>query len=189
MMEILIKLHTNLFYYLYSLPGKADEFRFWLYIIAEEIDVYVVGLSILFIIAHQHKRNKNKPELLSHRSIKEAVFILGSVLVAWAISYIMKISLMMPRPYIRFAAEVLPLFPYGGFDSFPSGHATLFAGLAAALYVNHKKIGLVFGILAFMISLARVISGVHFPIDIVVGWVIGVGSVRLVHYYFMRKKN
>lgn len=189
MIETFIQLHTNLFYWLHSLSNGSDEFKFWLYFIAEEIDIYIIFLSILFMLVHRHSRKGNRPEMVSHQALKEGLFVTSSILVAWAISYVMKITFMMPRPYIRFVSEVVPLFPYGGFDSFPSGHATLFAALATALYIGHKKVGIIFGITAFFIAITRVIAGVHFPIDILVGWIIGVVTVSVVHYYMVKNKQ
>lgn len=191
MIETLMQFHDKLFFWLHSFSKGSEELRLWLYIIAERIDMYVVLFGILFIIVHHHKRNGNHPELLSHQSVKEGLFIVMSIGVAWGISYLMKIIFALPRPFLKFSSEVLPLFPYGGFNSFPSGHATLFAALAAGIYLSHKQVGIVFGIMAFLIAVTRVISGVHFPIDILVGWALGAGSVFLIQKYFIarRKKN
>lgn len=188
MIQTLIQLHSELFFWLYSFSQGGEELRFWLYIIAERIDLYVVIIGMFFIVVHHHGRNGNHPELLSHQSIKEGIFITGTIIIAWAISYLLKITVAAPRPFLRFATEVVPLFPYGGFDSFPSGHATLFAALAAAMYISHKKVGIIFALMAFLIGITRVISGVHFPVDILIGWTLGAGSVFLVQYYFIKRR-
>lgn len=189
MIETLIQLHTKLFFWLYSFSGGSEISRFWIYTIAEVIDIYVVAIGILFILAHHHRHFKNHPEFISHTSLKEGIYIIIGVCIAWAISYGMKLIFAMPRPFLRFAENVVPLFPYGGFDSFPSGHATLFAALSLSVYLYHKKIGILFIIIALAISITRVISGVHFPIDILVGWLLGCSSVLLVRHYFLRKKT
>jgi len=186
MIETFIQIHSDIFFWLYSWSLGSEELRFWLYVIAQEIDVYLVFLGVFFMVAHHHKRNSNKPEFISRDSLKEGIFTIFGILAAWGISYIMKITFMMPRPFIRFSSEILPLFPYGGFDSFPSGHATLFAALATALYIYHKKIGILFWIFTILISLARVISGVHFPIDILVGWILGTVTVIIVNKIIIR---
>jgi undecaprenyl-diphosphatase len=183
MIETLIQLHSRLFFWLYSFSSGSDELRFWLYFIAEYVDIYIVLLGIIFIVTHRHVPLGNRPEIISWQSLKEGLFIFWTINVAWGISYVMKIIFAAPRPFLRFAQDVAPLFPYGGFDSFPSGHATLFAALAAAIYINHKKTGIVFGSIAFLIGVTRVISGVHFPIDIIVGWILGFGLVSLLHRY------
>jgi membrane-associated phospholipid phosphatase len=51
--------------------------------------------------------------------------------------------------------------------------------LAFALYFNHKKVGLPaqagywFIFFALLIGVARIMAGVHFPIDILGGFVLG----------------
>jgi len=177
MLNYLIELHTQMFFWLHSFSKISLELNYWLYIIAERIDLYVICIGILSIFVYHYRYRNYHLWSISHTAVKEAVFIITAVLFAWSLAYIMKITFTMPRPYIRFASEVLPLFPYGGYDSFPSGHATLFSALATAIYYLHKKIGFVFILIAIFISISRVIAGVHFPIDIVVGWILGSGIV------------
>lgn len=67
--------------------------------------------------------------------------------------------------------------------SFPSDHATLLFGLSFGLFAfDWKKAGGWFLVFAFVVSLARVAVGVHFPLDILGGIVsaaIGVLVVNL----------
>lgn len=179
MVASIIELHNQLFFWLHSLSQSSSEFSFWLYVIAERIDLYMIIIGIFFIIVHHHQRISNNPELISRSAIREGIFIVLAVLVSWAISYLLKITFGIPRPFLQFS-EIIPLFPYGGYDSFPSGHATLFAALATALYRSHKKIGWIFIGIAFLIGITRVISGVHFPIDVVFGWFLGTMVVIIV---------
>lgn len=187
MIELLIELHKQIFFWLHSFSQQGEHIRFWLYLIAERLDWYVVFAAVVFIVLHHHRHQKNKPEFISHISIQESLIIFLMIGLGWAISYVLKITVANPRPFIQFP-EILPVFLYGGYDSFPSGHATLFAALATALYIHHKRVGFFFGVCALLISLSRVISGVHFPIDILVGWVLGISSVYLVYYLLKRKK-
>ncbi len=65
--------------------------------------------------------------------------------------------------------------------SYPSGHATMSAGLAAAIAdftsFPNVEIALVVAIvvflLAFLIGIARLIVGVHYLTDVCFGWVLG----------------
>ncbi|MGC8651416.1 MAG: phosphatase PAP2 family protein, partial [Minisyncoccia bacterium] len=57
--------------------------------------------------------------------------------------------------------------------SFPSGHATFFFALAAAVYLYNKKWGRGLFLAALIITLSRIIVGVHYPSDILGGMVIG----------------
>jgi undecaprenyl-diphosphatase len=170
-MQNLVDLNDTLFFYLHSLAGTSD-FVDWLVIfVAEKLDWFVIIAGVVFMLVHRHKHIKRKGSTF-RVWFTESVYIMISVSFGWILSYIGKHVLARPRPYIRFE-DVEPLFVYGGFDSFPSGHATLFAALAVALYIHHKKIGILFMVFAVLISLARVIAGIHFPIDIIAGWALG----------------
>ena len=56
---------------------------------------------------------------------------------------------------------------------FPSGHASFYSALAVALFFINKKAGYAAGVIALIIGIARVISGVHRPIDVLAGFVVG----------------
>lgn len=64
--------------------------------------------------------------------------------------------------------------------SFPSRHMTFFFAISTALYFYNKRWGVVFLIAALLIGIARVIAGVHYPLDILGGAVIGVITSYLV---------
>jgi undecaprenyl-diphosphatase len=108
--------------------------------------------------------------------------------LAMGITYIIKYSLHIPRPFL---SGVTPLFVHGGYNSFPSGHATFFASLALAMFFYHKKRGWWFLISAIAIGLARIIAGVHYPIDVAVGYIIGIASsyfiIKIFRPWFKKK--
>ena len=188
MINTLIQFHNEVFFDLYNLSRGNEFFRSWVYIVAERFDWYVILGAVFFLLLHVHKRRNSNPELIGRAGLVEGVIALGGIFLAWGISYILKISLAFPRPFLKFS-EVIPLFLHGGFNSFPSGHATFFAALAIAIYLNHKKVGIFFIIAALFIGIARVIAGVHFPVDVVVGWILGGLVSWLVYVYLSRRRN
>jgi undecaprenyl-diphosphatase len=80
-----------------------------------------------------------------------------------------------PRPF-----EVLgfdPLMAHNSFEpSFPSGHAAFYFGLALAAYFMDRKWGIMYFVLASLIGIARIFVGVHWPLDVVIGTVIGIAT-------------
>lgn len=84
-----------------------------------------------------------------------------------------------PRPFVALS-EIRPLFTDASF-SFPSGHASFFFALAAAIYCYDKKLGLWFAVAALLMGIGRVMAGVHYPADILAGAVVGYVIATVVH--------
>ena len=79
------------------------------------------------------------------------------------------------RPFVTYP-EIIPLVTHVSASSyaFPSGHAS--ASFAAAPLFFHylpKKFGIPALILAFLVSFSRLYLGVHYPLDVLAGVVIG----------------
>jgi undecaprenyl-diphosphatase len=67
-----------------------------------------------------------------------------------------------------------------GWSSFPSDHASLFLGFAVAIFTIHRKAGLFLILWAiFVPSVPRIILGMHWPVDIVAGWLLGAALALL----------
>lgn len=95
------------------------------------------------------------------------------------INYALKVILHSPRPY-WYNLDVLALSTESSFG-LPSGHAqnavVVWGTLAAFL---KKRLAWIGGILLiFMIGLSRIYLGVHFPSDVLLGWVVGIGLLIL----------
>ncbi len=183
MIDFFVQAHKDFFLFLHHITLDHPQWHQGIYFIAEKLDTYVLILAflVLFYFVFQSIEHTSWKRFVF--LVKEGVRIVIAVVSAWGLSYLIKHLVQAPRPYLRFPDEVTKLFDYGGFDSFPSGHATLFMALGVMISLHHKRVGYLFIFLAILISLARVSSGIHFPIDIFAGWIIG-GGVS----YFVYKK-
>lgn len=99
------------------------------------------------------------------------VIILFTTLFTYILSNLLKIVIMTDRPFIALN-NIYTLIPESGY-AFPSGHSATIAAFAFAVFFKNKKLGYVCFIAMLLIGLARVVAGVHFPIDIVGGFAIG----------------
>lgn len=123
--------------------------------------VLLLGLFV-FLVFHTDKK----------RGAQDLFVVLVAAVSAYAVAVLLKEIIVSPRPF-----EVLPsahvLYTHGGGDSLPSGHATFYMALAAALFFYHRKLFIVYALGALVIGLARIAVGVHWPFDIVIGWILG----------------
>jgi undecaprenyl-diphosphatase len=90
-----------------------------------------------------------------------------------------------PRPYAAFP-HVLVLVARNGDYSFPSDHAVLAGAVAAGVLLVHRRLGIVAAVLAGLMAFTRVYVGVHFPLDVVAGVVLG-GSVAVASHVVMAR--
>ncbi|WP_366296801.1 undecaprenyl-diphosphatase [Paenibacillus sp. AN1007] len=67
-------------------------------------------------------------------------------------------------------------------NSFPSDHTILFFSVAFSFWLVRKKEGWLWLLLAICGAISRVWVGVHYPIDIIVGALIGIGSAWFMYW-------
>lgn len=121
------------------------------------------------------------------KSWREFTIVFFSGALAVIFDLILKYLIRIPRPFMMFE-NIHTLFSETGF-AFPSGHATFFSALAFSIFFLSKKAGLsaqagyVFMFFALLIGIARIIAGVHFPIDILGGFTLGALVAYTVAYF------
>jgi undecaprenyl-diphosphatase len=102
------------------------------------------------------------------------VFTVVAVAVSdWA-SFGLKAIFDVERPSMRYA-EPKPLVHPPHDASFPSGHAATSFAAATVLSFARPRWAPAFYLLALAIGFSRVYVGVHYPLDIVGGAVLGIG--------------
>jgi len=120
---------------------------------------------------------------------KIAVIGLAALLLANIAVYLLKIIVAEPRPF-TLLPNVIQLVPESEAYGFPSGHsASSFAvmmviGLKYRLHIKGKSYRLLYPLLAFasLIAFSRVYIGVHYPLDVIFGAIVGILSALVVIY-------
>lgn len=90
------------------------------------------------------------------------------------------------RPFV--VLQLQPLFAHPSDNSFPSDHSAVAAFLAATLWFVDIPSAIVATVVAIAIGIARVYCLVHWPADIVGGWLIGAVPAILVCAWLNRFK-
>ncbi|MDD6648891.1 MAG: phosphatase PAP2 family protein [Subdoligranulum variabile] len=95
--------------------------------------------------------------------VPAAAFVVGTALRA---------AIDRPRPYTKYG--FVPLFPKNKTgQSMPSRHCFSAAAIAAAVWYVLPPLGAVLAVLAAVIAVSRVITGVHFVSDVLAGLAFG----------------
>jgi len=151
-------MNETIFFFFYNLSHQSAFFDKVIIFFADTFPYIVILLAVIYLFFYK-------------KDWRDFFVIFISSAFAWFLAYIFKILIHTPRPFDIFS-NVSSLFSETGY-AFPSGHATFFMALAFALFFNHKKVSYIFILFALLIGIARIIAGVHFPIDILGGFILG----------------
>ena len=98
----------------------------------------------------------------------------GAVIFSQAVTRLIRLAWHRPRPYDNPAVTTRKLLHKGHEASFPSAHAaSLFAvGACVALFIS-PAVGAAILVLALLNAAARVVTGMHYPSDVLAGAMLG----------------
>ena len=173
-------LNDKIFFFFYNLAHHSAFWDWFFSFTAQDFPRIVIALAIFFLLFHHEilsikrdtQNEKTKEAILKlKQKWKEIFFVSLSVFIAWISAILLKLVFQVPRPFLALK-DVMPLFQPTDY-SFPSGHSALFMAIAVAIFMYHKENGYVFFVFALMIGFARIIAGVHYPLDILGGYLIG----------------
>lgn len=134
--------------------------------------IWCLYLALLILLL----RGQVKKEVVLHAFLAS--------FVAWGVSEMIKSLLPSIRPFNINNGPIFTLTTPGD-NAFPSGHAAAAFGLAMALWLHSKKVGILFLIGAMLVGIGRVLANVHFPLDITGGSLIGISVafiLKKVHF-------
>ncbi len=172
-MEFFSRINQDLFLQIFHFARQNSLLDFMMIFGAE----YLIFLMWFLIFIFALKGN--------HRERKSVLLFLISFPVFFLIIKFIHLFLFEQRPYI--ANQIIPLITHRVTDaSFPSRHASSSFAMAFAFLYFKSKWGMPILLLATWVSISRVYVGVHYPLDILGGFVIGIISVLIVAKIFQK---
>ena len=184
MLQLQRSMDTTIFYFIYSFAHQSAWFDGLIVFFAVYFPYIVVAMVGIFLLFYR-------------KSWKEFLIVFLTSGLAVFLATMLKNLFHTSRPYVLLH-NIHPLFVESSF-AFPSGHATLFSALAFTTFFlpassiatigRSKKTSYRFMLFALFIGLARIAAGVHFPTDILGGFVLGIATplVLLFLLHFFKK--
>lgn len=166
-----------MFEYLNSFAGQAEWFDDIIVFFAKDFGYLLILLFIAILIFDKKLIGSKK---------KIFLFVATSVFLSrLVITEIIRAFYCSPRPFAVDTVNQLLIHDYTG--SFPSGHAAFFFALAMAIFFFQKKWSILFFTGAVLIGLSRVIAGIHWPLDILAGAIVGIISALVIYSLFKKR--
>jgi undecaprenyl-diphosphatase len=164
MLENIILIDQPLFYFINK--NLADSFTKFIMPIVTDVKSWM-PLFAVFCVYQIWKGGLNG-------RLCVAAILLGILICDQLNSSIIKEIFQRPRP-CHFLLDINLLVGCGAGKSFPSSHAanSMMAVTVIALFFRKHKYWL--PLLAVLVGVSRIFVGVHFPFDVFVGWLVGVG--------------
>lgn len=157
-------LETQIFNAIHDLAGQSKLLDWAMVFLASYLGYFLI-LGVIYIL---FKEKDWKKSFLNFSFLSIAVILSRGLLTE-----IIRFFYFRPRPFV--ALEFEPLFNHSALQAaFPSGHASFYFALAFALFfLGRRRLGLWYAVGAVFMGLARVYAGVHWPLDIVAGALVG----------------
>jgi undecaprenyl-diphosphatase len=134
---------------------------------AEYLGYILILILILFLIKDYKKYWKMVLESFS-----------AAILARLGFAEIIRFFWHRSRPFVEH--QVSLILKHDTSPSFPSGHASFYFAISTIVYSYNKKVGLIFFLASFLISISRVFCGIHWPSDVLGGALIGIFSGWLI---------
>lgn len=116
------------------------------------------------------------------------IFILAiTAFASFYASVLIKDSLMIGRP-VTYTPDLRPLIDLTGYG-FPSSHAAFYSAIAISMFFINRTFGIFAIILAVIVGVARVFAGVHSPLDIIGGFMLGLLISSVIDFIVEKLSN
>lgn len=154
---------VQLFSLLNSLAGQSPFLDGVIVFFASHLAYILIAIFFLFLLVIEHS-NREKIRIF-------LITLVSAIVARFGITELIRFFYHRPRPFTDLTVNQLLT---SNEWSFPSGHSTFFFALSTAVYLHNKKWGIGFFIATILMTVSRVIAGIHYLTDILGGAIIGI---------------
>ncbi len=172
-----MSLDLNVFFFLNNLAGQSHVFDLVVVFLADYLQYFL--LIPFFIFVYRSRQ----------RLYTFWVPVVAAIIARFGLVTIIRLFYHRLRPFLVLQVHQLIAMPADEKYSFPSGHATFFFALSAAIYLYNKKWGIWFFLVSTLMNISRIIAGVHYPSDILGGMVLGVAVAYGTSYIIDKRSS
>lgn len=176
--------NEQLFLFINGSAGQSHMLDVFFVFISRVVVPLLLITSVLWFVFVLPIKKKEAKERLA--AIARAGVLLLSLALVWFVVESIKGGVALPRP-AQIIDGLKPLSPFGNNDSFPSAHTAFAFCVATFVYQYSKRIGFFLFAAAVLVGISRIVVGVHFPLDVIVGACLGIaipwGVVALFKHY------
>ena len=149
--------------------GKNYKILSFLAIVVAKYLIFIIPVYLIWMFTKNSRYYK-----------KQSLLAFYSALLGLLINYSISLIYFHPRPFMVHIGRLL--IEHSPDSSFPSDHVTLFLSLGFYLLSEHKLRlhGLIITAIGFMVGLARIYCGVHWPLDIAGSFAVALLSFFLI---------
>jgi undecaprenyl-diphosphatase len=176
MHSFLSSFNTRLFEFINGAAGYYHPLDVLFVIATSVVTLIIVGIAVFYYFALYLPWQQEGMARI--QAFKRAWAIIVSLFLTWLVVSVTKVLIATPRPF-ETVKNLHVLISLPASYSFPSGHAALTMALATAVYYYNERLGTWLFLFAFTVGLARIYVGVHYPLDVAVGFLIGYGIPKI----------
>lgn len=155
-----------------SLAGQSAILDWAMVFLGEYLGYFLVVVVLIFFLKSQEDWRAKFHNF--------ALVVLSVILSRGILTEVIRFFFRRERPFA--VLEIEPLISQAASAALPSGHAAFYFALAFAIWIINKRLGFWLTVGALFIGFGRVVSGVHWPLDILAGALVGLLSVFVVNF-------
>ena len=179
MLDFFLELNLYLFYFINTYISNPIFDVIFVFFHAPHKQIWLILIILFLWILYAYKDKKNRIFLI--------LFLPIGLIITDQIGSLIKDSIPKHRPYMKIEKEKINLLikieknenetyknTKSSRSSFPSNHSANIFFISFLLSHIYKKNKKYFFTLALLIAISRIYIGVHYPIDVIVGGMIGI---------------